>query len=98
MISSQSSSRIRLAAVGGLPTVATLVFLAVCGVAFGGTSVTIESLIVDLESKDIDRIDKSLNDVKRLSRKGQILPFIADLWDQRKEKYPGLPWDVINTN
>lgn len=98
MIISQSSSRIRPAALRGLQTAATLVFLAVCSVAFGGNGVTIESLIADLESKDTDRIDKSLNDVKRLSNKGQILPFIADLWDLRKEKYPGLPWDVINTN
>ncbi len=98
MISNQRRSRIRLAGVRGFYTAATFVFLAVCGVAFGGTSVTIESLTADLESKDIDRIDKSLNDVKRLSNKGQILPFIADLWDQRKEKHPGLPWDVINTN
>jgi hypothetical protein len=59
--------------------------------------VTVQSLTADLESRNIDRIDKSLNDIKTMSYKGQILPFVAELWEQRKDKHPSLPWDVIGS-
>jgi len=66
--------------------------------ASNGAFVTVQSLTADLESRNIDRIDKSLNEIKRMSHKGEILPFIIDLWEQKREKHPGLPWDVINVN
>lgn len=61
------------------------------------TFVTVQSLTADLETRNIDRVGKSLNDIKTMSYKGQILPFVADLWEQRKDKHPGLPWDVIGS-
>ena len=30
-----------------------------------------------------------------MSYKGQILPFVQDLWEKRKNQHPNLPWDVI---
>jgi hypothetical protein len=65
--------------------------------ASNGAFVTVQSLTADLESRNIDRIDKSLNDIKTMSHKGEILPFVADLWEQRKDKHPGLPWGVIES-
>jgi len=62
---------------------------------FSSQFVTVQSLKEDLRSKDFDRIEESLSNVKRKSYKGHILPFIQDLWDQRKDKYPDLPWDVM---
>jgi hypothetical protein len=60
--------------------------------------VTEESLTEDLLSKDVDRIGRSLNSIKSQSYKGQILPFITDLWAQQKEKRPDLPWRLIETD
>jgi HEAT repeat protein len=63
----------------------------------GGSFVTVQSLTEDLRSRDINRIDKTLNDIKAMPSKGEILPFIMELWDQRNERHPDLPWDVIGT-
>ena len=60
--------------------------------------VSVEELTAELKTKDIDRILKALNTVKQMTYQGEILPFIRDLWDSRKEKYPELPWDTINTD
>jgi hypothetical protein len=98
MVNDQGDVFTRMITIVRLSLVVALVFVAAVEVAFGGASVTVESLQVDLKSKDIDRIDKSLNDIKRMSHKGEILPFVVDLWEQRKEKYAGLPWDIVNAN
>ncbi|MDH5667910.1 MAG: hypothetical protein OEY86_07865 [Nitrospira sp.] len=74
-----------------------VIVLATAAWASSGTFVTVQSLIADLESRNIRRIDRSLNDIKTMPFKGQILPFVADLWEQRKDKHPGLPWDVIDS-
>lgn len=60
--------------------------------------VSVEELTAELKTKDIDRILKVLNTVKQMTYQGEILPFIHDLWDSRKNKYPELPWDTINTD
>ena len=60
--------------------------------------VTEESLTEDLLSKNVDRIDRSLNNIKGQRYQGQILPLITDLWEQRKEKRPDLPWRLIGTD
>ncbi len=60
--------------------------------------VNVEELTAELKTKDIDRILKALNTVKQMTYQGEILPFIRDLWDSRKDKYPELPWDTINTD
>lgn len=77
--------------------VALLILITAVAMASSEVFVTAQSLTADLESRNLDRIDKSLNDVKAMSYKGEILPFIADLWAQRKDKHPRLPWDVIET-
>ena len=80
-----------------VPTATILIVLLTTAWAANDVFVTVQSLTADLESKNIDRIDKSLNDIKTMSYKGQILPFVTDLWEQRKDKHPGLPWDVIGS-
>src|SRR5713101_3969811 len=74
-----------------------LVLLSTAVWASNGAFVTVQSLTADLESRNIDQIDKSLNDIKMMSYKGEILPFVVDLWEKRKDKHPRLPWDVIET-
>lgn len=78
-------------------TATVLIVLFTTAWAANDVFVTVQSLTADLESRSIDRIDKSLNDIKTMSYKGQILPFVKDLWEQRKDKHPGLPWDVIGS-
>lgn len=78
-------------------TAAVLIVFTATAWALNDAFVTVQSLTADLESRNIDRIDRSLNDIKTMSYKGQILPFIADLWEQRKDKHSGLPWDVIES-
>lgn len=60
--------------------------------------VDVEQLTADLKTNDIDRIVMTLNTVKRMSYQGEILPFIRDLWEDRKDKYPELPWKTINAD
>lgn len=74
-----------------------LILLSTVVWASNGAFVTVQSLTADLESRNIDQIDKSLNDIKTMSYKGEILPFVVDLWEKRKDKHPRLPWDVIDT-
>ena len=95
-----SSMRNIFALVVALSIVLTTQVLDVLGVAHAAERefVTEESLTEDLLSKDIDQIRRSLNNIKRQSYKGQILPFITDLWDQRKEKRSDLPWRLIGTD
>ena len=83
--------------VAALHTATLLIVLTTAAWASNDAFVTVQSLTADLESRNIDRIDKSLNDIKTMSHKGEILPFVADLWEQRKGKHAGLPWDVIES-
>lgn len=60
--------------------------------------INVENLKADLQTRDIDRIVKTLNDVKRMGYQGQILPFLVDLWSNQKAKYPELQWEIINSD
>lgn len=60
--------------------------------------VNVESLKADIQTRDIDRIVKTLNDVKRMQYQGQILPFLVDLWSNQKAKHPELQWEIINSD
>ena len=68
--------------------------------AFGSNDdfVTVYELTKELNTRNIDRIVKALNTVKRMSYQGKILPFIRDLWDGREDKYPDLPWKTVNVD
>lgn len=57
--------------------------------------VTPQSLTEILNSRNIDSISKTMNDIKRQRHKGEILPFIKGLWKLDRSKYPDLPWEVI---
>lgn len=57
--------------------------------------VTQESLTQTLQSRNIDAIVTAMNQIKRQHYKGEILPFIADLWSIDRAAYPDLPWDLI---
>lgn len=60
--------------------------------------VSIDELTAELNTRNIDRILKALNTVKRMSYQGKILPFVHDLWDEREDKYPDLPWKTVNAD
>jgi|CXWL01.1.fsa_nt_gi hypothetical protein len=60
--------------------------------------INMENLKADLQTRDIDRIGKTLNDVKQMKYQGQILPFLVDLWSNQKAKYPELQWEIINSD
>ena len=60
--------------------------------------INVENLKADLQTRDIDRIGKTLNDVKQMKYQGQILPFLVDLWSSQKAKYPELQWEIINSD
>jgi hypothetical protein len=88
------------ALVVALSIVLTTQVLGVLGVVHATEEVfvTEESLIEDLLSKNVDRIGKSMNNIKSQRYQGQILPLITDLWEQRKDKRPDLPWRLIGTD
>lgn len=58
--------------------------------------ISAEQLIQIINTGNIDRIIESINIAKGVSYKGQILPLMRDLWDKRVDKYPQLPWRIVN--
>jgi hypothetical protein len=62
------------------------------------TYVSVDELTATLKTRNIDRILVALNAVKQMSYQGEILPFVRDLWDGRKDRYPDLPWETINAD
>ncbi len=58
--------------------------------------VSIAELKDVLRSENYDPINKTLNDVKSMSNRKGILPFIRDLWELRKDRYTDVPWNVVN--
>ncbi|HEY9200986.1 MAG TPA: hypothetical protein VIQ81_05265 [Gammaproteobacteria bacterium] len=52
-------------------------------------------LIQSLESRNIDIIVQALNDIKSMRYSGDILPLIKDLWEGKEEKWPDVPFDVV---
>jgi hypothetical protein len=79
--------------------VAAVLFLAsgAAGVAVGNEYVTPQTLTRILNSGNMDEISLTMNEVKRQNYKGDIIPFIVDLWRLDREKQPDLPWDTIET-
>ena len=79
--------------------VAAVLFLAsgAAGVAVGNEYVTPLTLTRILKSGNMDEISRAMNEVKRQHYKGDIIPFIVDLWRLDQEKQPDLPWDTIET-
>ena len=62
----------------------------------GKKYISAEQLIQIINTGNIDRIIESINIAKGVSYKGQILPLMRDLWDKRVDKYPQLPWRIVN--
>lgn len=69
---------------------------------FGGYSlsankefITIDKLTEVINSKNIDRLLDTLNEVKRMRYQGEILPFIEDLWNLDKKEHPDLAWSIV---
>lgn len=79
-----------------LLVVLSTILFAVATTAHGADGfITVARFKEDLRSKNYDVIIESFNTIKRMRYKGEILPFIRDLWDFREDRYPELPWDVI---
>ncbi len=64
--------------------------------ATNGEYIHVDDLISVLKSKNITKIIETTNSIKGMYYQGEILPFIRDLWDNRKNKHPDLPWKTIN--
>lgn len=82
----------------GIVLVCSLVLAYGTATSYADQFVNVENLKADLRTRDIDRIVKTLNDVKRMGYEGQILPFLVDLWSNQKAKYSELPWEIINSD
>lgn len=80
--------------------VAAVLFLAsgAAGVAVGNEYVTPLTLTRILESGNMDEISRAMNEVKRQHYKGDIIPFLVDLWRLDREKRPGIPVTVYLFN
>lgn len=57
--------------------------------------VSVKELNAVLSSENLDAAVKTLNDVKGMIYKGEIIPFVDDLWHLRKEKHPNVAWHVV---
>ncbi len=56
----------------------------------------VPTLREELQIKNQQRILQALNEIKRMyAYQDEILPFIQDLWEIRDDKYPALPWELI---
>lgn len=51
-----------------------------------------------LQTGDIDKIVRALNDIKKPRYQGEILPFIEHLWEERSDLYTDLPWAVLGSD
>lgn len=89
----------RLALFARTVRVAAVLFLAsgAASVAVGNEYVTEQTLTRILNSGNMDEISRAMNELKRQQYKGDIIPFIVDLWLLDREKRPDLPWDTIET-
>lgn len=56
--------------------------------------VSVKDLGAVLHSENLDAAVKTLNDVKWMSYQGEILPFVEDLWNLRKDKHPNVAWHI----
>lgn len=56
---------------------------------------SIDDLRSAINSRDLDRIIEELNDVKRMRYKGEILPYVKALWDEREDVDRSLDWGVV---
>ena len=82
----------------GIVLVCALALIYGSATSYADQFINVESLKADLQTRDIDRIVKTLNNVKQMKYQGQILPFLVDLWSNQKAKYPELQWEIINSD
>jgi len=64
---------------------------------FAREGVTVDRIVDELMAKDIARIQDTLNITTIVDDEPRMEPFILDLWNGRREKYPDLPWDIVMT-
>ena len=81
------------------PTFLTLLMLSLVQsiLAQPGPDVSREELVATLRSGNIDQIVIELNEIKRMGYKGDILPFVAELWAGKPNEGEDetLPWESI---
>jgi hypothetical protein len=82
----------------GIVLACSLVLAYGSATSYADQFVNVENLKADLQTRDIDRIVKTLNNVKQMNYQGQILPFLVDLWSNQKTKHPELQWEIINSD
>jgi hypothetical protein len=60
--------------------------------------VSVEDLTYDLRTRNVDLIVETMNDIKRMRNKGQILPFLLALWNEERDAYPKIPWSIVTAD
>lgn len=55
-----------------------------------------ENLRAALNSKNVDQVISTLNDIKKSRYQGDVLPLIKALWDHDKEAEPDIAWDMLD--
>jgi len=58
----------------------------------------VSELTSELKTKKTDRIINAMNTIKQTPPNRQTLIFLHDLWDEKRQKHPDLPWELIKTN
>lgn len=59
-------------------------------------NVTVEKLKLVMKTENVGAIRNVLNDVGKMRYPGEILLFLKDVWDQKREEHPTLSWKTIN--
>ncbi len=49
-----------------------------------------------IRTKNVDHILDVLAQVKQMRYRGEVLPYLLDLWNLRQDKYRDLPWDIVS--
>jgi hypothetical protein len=84
-----------------MKTIFQILFITVCmmtayDVLSDDNYIEKDHLMKVIKSRNLDNIVRDMNVVKRMRYSGEIMPFIIDLWDKKKDVYPDIPWDIVD--
>ncbi len=54
------------------------------------------ALLKAIDAQKLDDTISVLNQVKQAQHRGDVLPFLLELWNNDKQKHPNLPWSFVN--
>ena len=73
----------------------SLIFTRIYSSSANKEFITSDNLSEVINSKDIDKVTDTLNEIKKMNYQGEILPFVKDLWHLKKNKHPDLAWNIV---